>query len=48
MKKKYWDDLKDGERLSCRPVVFTREEIIYFAKRYDPQPFHVDEEIAKA
>ncbi|MBI5342612.1 MAG: MaoC family dehydratase [Deltaproteobacteria bacterium] len=48
MKKKYWDDMKDGERLSCRPVVFTREEIINFAKRYDPQPFHVDEEIAKA
>ncbi len=48
MGKKYWDDLNEGERLSCRPVVFKQEEIIDFAKRYDPQPFHVDEEIAKA
>jgi acyl dehydratase len=28
-------------------VVFEREEIIDFAIRHDPQPFHVDEEIAK-
>jgi acyl dehydratase len=47
MGKRYWDDLNEGERLSCRPVVFTREEIIGFAKRYDPLPFHVDEEGAK-
>lgn len=45
--KRYWDDLIVGERLSCRPVVFGREEIIDFAKRYDPQPFHVDEGVAK-
>jgi len=47
MGKKYWDDLNEGERLQCRPVVFEQEEIINFAKRYDPQPFHVNEEIAK-
>jgi acyl dehydratase len=47
MAKRYWDDLKEGERLSCRPVVFEKEEIISFAKKYDPQPFHVNEEIAK-
>ena len=48
MGKKYWDDLNEGERLQCHPVVFELEEIINFAKRYDPQPFHVNEEIAKA
>ena len=47
MAKRYWDDLKEGERLSCRPVVFEKKEIISFAKKYDPQPFHVNEEIAK-
>lgn len=47
MRKKYWDDLNEGERLQCRPVVFEQADIINFAKRYDPQPFHVDEEIAK-
>lgn len=45
---RHWDDLKEGERLSCRPVVFDREGIIEFAKHHDPQPFHVDEDIAKA
>ena len=48
MEKKYWDDLKEGERLTCRPVVFKKEEIIRFAEQYDPQPFHIDEEIGKA
>lgn len=48
MEKRYWDDLNEGERLSCSPVVFEQEEIINFAKRYDPQPFHIEEEIAKA
>jgi acyl dehydratase len=43
MGKRYWDDLDEGELLSCRPVVFGREDIIGFAKRYDPLPFHVDE-----
>jgi len=27
--------------------VLTRESIMEFARRYDPQPFHVDEEAAK-
>jgi acyl dehydratase len=48
MENRYWDDLKEGERLSCRSVVFSREDIINFAKQHDPQPFHVDEEMAKA
>lgn len=46
MTKKYWEDLNEGERLSCSAVVFERAEIIDFAKRFDPQPFHVDESIA--
>lgn len=40
MGKKYWEDLKEGERLPCRPVAFERSDIIFFAKKYDPQPFH--------
>lgn len=48
MTKKYWEDLSEGERLSCRPVVFARTDIMEFAKRFDPQPFHIDETIANA
>jgi acyl dehydratase len=46
MKRKYFDDLKDGEHLHCQPVVMTREAIIDFAKKFDPQPFHIDENVA--
>jgi acyl dehydratase len=48
MAKRYFEDLCDGERLPCREVGFTREGIIDFARRYDPQPFHIDEEAARA
>jgi len=46
MKKRFFDDLKDGEQLHCRPVVMTREAIIDFGKKFDPQPFHIDENAA--
>ncbi len=43
MGKRYFDDLEDGEHLHCQPVVMTREEIIKFGIKFDPQLFHVDE-----
>ena len=46
MRKKYFDDLCDGEHLHCQPVVMTQDAIIEFAKNYDPQPFHIDEAVA--
>jgi len=44
---RYFDDLKDGEHLHCQPVVMTREAIIDFGKKFDPQPFHIDERAAR-
>jgi acyl dehydratase len=46
MKKRYFDDLKDGEPLHCQPVVMTQEAIIAFGKKFDPQLFHIDENAA--
>lgn len=45
---KYFEDLEVGEtmRFGCYEV--TREEIIAYARQFDPQPFHVDEEAARA
>jgi acyl dehydratase len=42
----YFEDLELGtlEKFGCYPV--TREEVIAFASRYDPQPFHLDDEAA--
>ena len=45
---RYWDDLAEGERLDCRPIIFTLEEIMAFAQQYDPQAFHIDEQAAAA
>ena len=46
MKKRYFDDLCEGELLHCQPVVMTQDAIIEFAKNFDPQPFHIDETVA--
>ena len=46
MEKKYLEDLSDGERLHCQPVLMTIESMIEFAKAFDPQPFHVNENAA--
>ena len=47
METKYFEDLFDGDHLDCQPVLMTKEEIIEFAKQFDPQPFHVDEHAAE-
>jgi acyl dehydratase len=43
----YWEDFKVGEVVETGRHTFTEEEIIAFAKQFDPQPFHVDPEAAK-
>ena len=45
--KFYWEDFKVGERVNIGTVVVDRDEVIEFASRYDPQPFHIDEEAAR-
>jgi acyl dehydratase len=37
-----FDDLTPGQRFEFGTLVMTEEEILDFAGRYDPQPFHVD------
>jgi len=44
----YLEDLTPGRRFTAGPVTVTEEEIIAFASRYDPQPFHTDETAARA
>ncbi|MGQ2968049.1 MAG: MaoC/PaaZ C-terminal domain-containing protein [Allorhizobium sp.] len=36
-----------GTRLELGSVTFTAEDIIRFAEKFDPQPFHIDAEAAK-
>jgi acyl dehydratase len=44
----YFEDLSPGTVLEFGHVVMTAEDIIDFGRRFDPQPFHVDPEAAKA
>ena len=43
---RYWEDFAVGETTELGTVAVTRDEIVEFAQRYDPQPFHVDEAAA--
>lgn len=43
----YFEDIRVGEAIDLGAHTFTREEILSFAQRFDPQPFHVDEAAAK-
>lgn len=43
---RYFDDFSPGDRFVSKGVTFTEADIISFALRYDPQPFHIDVEAA--
>ena len=44
----YLEDLTVGARYDAGPVAVDPDELIAFAGRFDPQPFHTDPEAAKA
>lgn len=46
LKERYFEDFRPGEVLEFGDYLVTEEEIVEFAKRYDPQPFHVDRQAA--
>lgn len=43
----FFEDLEVGSRYELGSFVFTPEEIIAFARSFDPQPFHMDEAAAR-
>jgi len=42
MPELYLEDLHVGDRFGSKTIDVTREEIIAFARDFDPQPFHLD------
>ena len=44
----YFEDIKIGESHEFGSYEVTADEIVEFATRYDPQPFHLSEEAGKA
>jgi acyl dehydratase len=43
-----FEDLTPGRVFELGTTVVDRDEMVAFARRFDPQPFHVDEDAAKA
>jgi acyl dehydratase len=41
-------DLREGQAFALGPYAVTRDAILAFAAEFDPQPFHLDEEVANA
>ena len=44
----YFEDIHIGDIQRFGSYRVTREDVIDFARRYDPQPFHLDDEAAAA
>ena len=44
----YFEDLTVGRRFTAGPKQVSEAEIIAYATRYDPQPFHTDPEAGRA
>ena len=43
----YWEDINPGDVLELGQAEMTKDELLAFARTYDPQPHHVSEEAAK-
>src|SRR5580698_11158540 len=48
MTRRYLEDLEVGESWTSAKVTIEAQDIVDFASRFDPQPFHLDAEAAKA
>jgi acyl dehydratase len=47
MKQRYFEDLKAGDRFKSATYKVSEEQIISFAREFDPQPFHLDAAVAR-
>ncbi|MBX7526733.1 MaoC family dehydratase [Qipengyuania vesicularis] len=43
---KFYEDIEVGSKSSFGRYEVTREEVMDFASKYDPQPFHLDDDAA--
>jgi acyl dehydratase len=44
----YFEDLHVGEKLLIGTYLVPKEEAVEFARRWEPQPYHIDERAAEA
>jgi acyl dehydratase len=46
MARLYFEEVEIGKPRKAWPYLVSKNEIIEFARKFDPQPFHIDEEAA--
>jgi acyl dehydratase len=46
MSQRYFEDLKGGDRFKSVTYQVSEEQLISFAREFDPQPFHLDAAVA--
>ena len=44
----FYEDMNPGDCIQSPTTVIDRDELVAFAKRWDPMPYHVDEAAGKA
>jgi acyl dehydratase len=44
---RYWEDFAPGQVLELGQHTISKEEIVAFARQFDPQVFHLDEDAAR-
>jgi acyl dehydratase len=47
MAVRYWEDFKRGDVIELGRRTIDKDSILAFAREFDPQPFHTDEEAAR-
>jgi acyl dehydratase len=47
LQERYFEDLKAGDRFKSDTYKVSEEQIISFAREFDPQPFHLDAAVAR-
>ena len=48
MKERYFEDLKIGDRFKSQTYAVSEDQIVAFAREFDPQQFHMDRDVAAA
>ena len=46
MSSGYFEDIEVSDSQKAGPYSVSKDEIIQFAEKYDPRPFHIDEAAA--
>lgn len=47
MSLRHFEDFSPAQLIEGEPVTISRDELVAFARDFDPQPFHLDEEAAR-